>query len=439
MLRLRVIRWPLKHSATLALGVLLLTCAALAATDITRDLQKQNELRQSEFRKSELALRAELELGHAVQSFKDCLLRDDAGDCDGFYRHIQAIEQLASAYGAQGATLMDEGRNLTALRESLGSYRSALEEVLEMENQHAPVREIDAAVKGVDRPIAAELSRLVEVSSEHPSTWRVPRGPSILLLISAVLSALLLLPRIAVIPALRRRSARSARTLRDLSNRMLEWEDDRKAKAFVRLHDEVCQSLSGIMYFLTSAQHATAGAPGLAPTYVPEAVIPSLQSVIRDARALAFQLRPARMQEAGVLATLRSLWIDGHSVNQRPLIEPCIAVEEQHIPAELKPVILRIAQTTVEFGGQQREIGPIVWSLGHDEHSLTLSIGLRAPNSTPANGGAVQTEAPTRTVSFAEAVRAGVVLSGGESESTQDADGAMTIMNRWSLEDMQRG
>jgi hypothetical protein len=39
---------------------------------------------------------------------------------------------------------------------------------------------------------------------------------------------------------------------------------------------------------------------------IPEPVIPSLQAVIHDARAVALQLRPPRMQEAGVLATLHS-------------------------------------------------------------------------------------------------------------------------------------
>ncbi len=430
MTRRPVIRLPLNHSTALALGVLFLTCAALAATDITSDLQKQRQLRQIGSRKAELALRGELELGHAVQSFKDCLLRDDPDDCDGFYRRIHVVEQVASAYKAQSAPLADENRSLTALRESLGDYRSALDEVLQMQNQHASIREIDAAVKGMDRPIATELSRLVELSARYPSTWRVPPGPALLLSISMMLAALLLFPRITANRG--RRFTRSARSLRDLSNRMLEWEDDRKAKAFVRLHDEVCQSLSGIMYFLCS-QHATAGAHGLA-----EPVIPSLQSVIRDARELAFQLRPARMQEAGVLATLSALWVDGHSLHQGPLIEPRIALDEQHIPDELKPVILRIAQMTLEFAGQQREARPILWTLGRDARSLALSIGLRSPTSATASTKSPETTTCSGTVGFTEAIRAGVVLSGGDSESSHDADGAITIVNTWSLDDVHQ-
>src|SRR4029077_10115743 len=154
------------------------------------------------------------------------------------------------------------------------------------------------------------------------------------------------------------------------------WDEDKKAKAFVRLHDGVCQSLTGIMYFLKSAQHVAAGGPSLLSERIPEPVIPSLQAVIQDARAVALQLRPPRMQEAGLLATLHSLWVDSRALNPALVIKPRTLLEERDIPKGLKPVILRIAQMTLEFAEQTSSACRVAWVLERSGETLRLSIDI---------------------------------------------------------------
>src|SRR4029077_17588378 len=100
-------------------------------------------------------------------------------------------------------------------------------------------------------------------SSSRHSGWRVPLGQAFCLMVYTTLAALFL--HLTLQPPIRlaRRSHETAQSVRHLSNQMMEWEEDKEAKAFVRLHDGVCQSLTGIMYFLNSAARVATGGDAL--------------------------------------------------------------------------------------------------------------------------------------------------------------------------------
>src|ERR1700680_1585805 len=188
-----------------------------------------------------------------------------------------------------------------------------------MQSRHATIQEIDSVVKGEDRPVAAGLSELAALSSSRHSGWHVPLGQTFWLMVYTALAALSLY---LTFQSSIRHPHETAQSVRQLSNRMMEWEEDKKAKAFERLHDGVCQSLAAIMYLLRSTQRVAAGGQYPLTELIPEPVIPSLQAAIQDARAVALQLRPPRMQQAGLLATLNSLWVDSRALYPTLLIKP---------------------------------------------------------------------------------------------------------------------
>jgi signal transduction histidine kinase len=412
-----------------------LALATAIGIDVGRDLRQQSAVRQAESQKQQLALVGQLELAHAVQDFKDCLLRGDASYCEGFYRHIQAVDRTVSLYGAQGTRLPDETKALATLRRALSVYRSALYEVRDMQSRHATIQEIDSEVRGEDRPVAAGLSELAALPSGRNSGWRVPPGQAILLMVCATLACLFIYATFLTSIRRGKRSKESAQSLRQLSNRMIAWEEDKDAKAFVRLHDGVCQSLSAIMYFLKSAQHVSAGGHLVLSELIPEPVIPSLQAVIQDARAVALQLRPPRMQEAGVLATLRSLWMDCRVRNPGLGIGPCALLEERDIPEGLKPVILRIAQMTLDFAEQRPSACRVAWVLERDGPTLRLSIDMAAASQVTPEQSPPQTSASTTAFDLLDAIGARVVLSGGSSDVVRNGAGCATIVSTWPLDD----
>jgi len=167
-------RLPLPRGVTGGIATLFLALAIGTAIDVARDFARQSELRQIESQKRELALLGEVELGHAVQDFGDCLLRGDTSYCEDFVPHIQAVDRTVSLYGAQGAQRPDERKVFATLQQALSTYRSALDELREMQGRHATIQEIDSVLKGEARPVAAGLSELAGLSSSSHSGWHVP-------------------------------------------------------------------------------------------------------------------------------------------------------------------------------------------------------------------------------------------------------------------------
>jgi two-component system NarL family sensor kinase len=229
-----------------------------------------------------------------------------------------------------------------------------------------------------------------------------------------------------------RRSHETAQLIRQLSNRMMEWEEDKKAKAFERLHDGVCQSLAAIMYLLRSTQRVAIGGQYPLTEVIPEPVIPSLQAVIQDARAVALQLRPPRMQQAGLLATLNSLWVDSKALYPTLLIRPRALIEERDIPEGLKPVILRIAQMTLDFAAQNSSACRVAWLLERSGEMLRLSIDMAVDDAHASPQQSPQQASPSATtLNPLEVIRARVALSGGSSEWVTNVTGRRTIVSNW--------
>jgi hypothetical protein len=416
-----MLRSSLPRGAVLAIATLLLGLAISTGIGMARDYHRHSELRDSANQKRLLTLVGEVELGNAVQDFKDCLLRSDASYCDDCERHIQVLERTVSFYDTQGTQRLDERKVLAGVRQALSDYLSAVVAVRDMQSRHMTIGEIDAAVKGADRPIAADLRELAALSNQS-AEWHLPLAPTLGLALCTLfggLFAYLSLPTSAR-PGTRLQG--SPTLLPQLSSRLFEWDEERKTNAFLRLHDGVCQSLSGIMYFLKSAQLAAA-------VEVPESVIPSLQAVIQDTRAVALQLRPPRMEDAGLVATLNSLWVDARALNSALAIKSHMLVDECDIPEELKPILLRIARMAVDSGGQN-SASRVLWELARSGETLRLSIETAADD-----GSRRQALSSTGGHSSFDAIQAVIVLTGGSLDRVRNSDGTKTLICSWPLAD----
>ena len=176
---------------------------------------------------------------------------------------------------------------------------------------------------------------------------------------------------------------------------------------------------------------ASSAQPDRGVTIIPEPIIPSLQAVIQDARAVALQLRPPRMQEAGLLATLNSLWVDSRALDPSLVIEPRALVNERDIPDGLKPVILRIAQMTLDFAAQDPSARHVAWVLGRSGQELQLSVDMAVDAHVSPRQSSQQPSPSAAALNPLEAIRARVSLSGGSSECVRNAAGRGTIVCSW--------
>ena len=408
-----------RPSTTAVIAVSLLAIAAISGVDLGRDLHRQSAARQVQFQKRQLALLGQLELGRAVQDFKDCLLRAASSYCDDFYNHIQAVDREVSLYRAQYAERADEQQALAGLKQALVGYESALDEMRDMQRRHASIQEIDGVVRGADRPAARELTVLANAAVTGPSGWTVPVGSGIALLISVVLAGVFL--RLAFGSALPFGSRSSERVLRppELLARMITWEEDRRDKLATRLRDEVCQALSAIKYFLETMQ--AAAARGVA-NELPTSVIPSLQAAIRQTREIAQQLEPASRPDSGMLAAVQTLWTETRAINPAVVIEARTELRERDIPEGLAPIIFRIARMVAELAERELPVSRIVWMLQRDSRGLRLTVELSNDDQPLIHASALNQ---------LKAVRACVVLSGGSSEPARDTGRSTAIVAAW--------
>jgi hypothetical protein len=415
------LRSTLPRGASAAIATLLLGLAISIGVGLVRDFHRTNELRDSANQKRLLSLVGEVELGNAVQDFKDCLLRGDASYCEDCERHIQVLERTVAFYDAQGTLRADERKIVIALRQSLSDYVSAVVAVRDMQSRHMTIAEIDAAVKGADRPIASGLRELTALSNQR-AEWAVSAVPTVGVTLCVLLGVVFGYLSLSVLSRPGARRQGSPAVLPQLSSRLFEWDEERKVNAFLRLHDGVCQSLSGIMYFLKSGQLA-------AVSEVPESVIPSLQAAIQDTRAVALQLRPPKMEDAGLLATLSSLWVDARAINTALEIKSRTLIDECEIPEELKPIILRIARMTVDSAGEDPASCRVLWELSRSGEALRLSIETAAESDGSGRHG----QPSGGTHAGFDAIQAVVVLSGGSLDRVRNADGSKTLVCCWPL------
>jgi len=109
------------------------------------------------------------------------------------------------------------------------------------------------------------------------------------------------------------------------------------------------------------------------------------------------------------------------------VIKPRALVEERHIPEGLKPVILRIAQMTLDFAAQNPAACRVVWVLERSGQMLQLSIDLTVDAHISP-----QTSASATGLDPVEAIRARVALSGGTSDCVCNVAGRRTIVSNWN-------
>jgi len=406
---------------TAAIAVCLLAIAAGSGIDLGNDLHRQSTARQVQFQKRQLALLGQLELGRAVQDFKDCLLRGASSYCDDFFDHIQAVDRDLSLYRAQSTERADEQQALAGLKQALMSYESALDEMRDMQRRHATIQEIDGAVKGADRPAAQELTVLANAAATGHYGWTVPVRPAVALLISTVLTGVLLrLTFGSALPFGRRSRERLRRPPELLAlARMITWEEDRRDKLAARLRNEICQALCAIKYFLECMQ--TAAARGVA-NELPTPVIPSLQVAIRQTREIAQQLRPSSVPDSGVLAAAQALLVHARTINPALVIEASCELPERDIPEELAPIIFHIARMVAELGERPLSVSRIVWTLQKESRGLRLAIELSKDDQPLIHASALDQ---------LKAILACVVLSGGSSEAPRNTGRSTAIVAAW--------
>ena len=128
--------------------------------------------------------------------------------------------------------------------------------------------------------------------------------------------------------------------LRCLSRQLIDTQEQERQRIAMDLHDGIGQLLSGLKF---SIMNHLNGTPEVGAEFL-ENLSVKLEESIVEVRRIAMDLRPAMLDDLGVIATLQ--WLCDTYRQQHPdlFLTTQIAVQEEDIPEPLKAAIFRISQ-----------------------------------------------------------------------------------------------
>ncbi len=128
--------------------------------------------------------------------------------------------------------------------------------------------------------------------------------------------------------------------LRQLSSQLLTMQEDERKRIARELHDGIGQSLSAVKFRLESALQQK----GRGRTKALGELLPLLGGCIDESRRMQMDLRPALIDDLGILPTLTWFCREFEKTYKGIRIEKHLTIQEEKVPDLLKIVIFRMLQ-----------------------------------------------------------------------------------------------
>jgi signal transduction histidine kinase len=248
-----------------------------------------------------------------------------------------------------------------------------------------------------------------------------------LLIMSGLYAVLLLVVRHAnkIIERQQRTITERNQTLALLADDMLKAEDERKRKIAFELHEGVAQTLAAVKLKAEIGQREEADGPVAASA---NSMIPMLQEAIEDVRAIATDLRPASLDDLGLLPTVG--WLCREFERRHPAIriERLISLQEREIPASLKGILYGIIMSVLGDLAHHQQAVRVRLGLALDGDLLVLLVD----NSGDAPAGKLSLRADSGPLARAGRMNELTTLSGGVFTATGRSDGGATLRAVWT-------
>ena len=168
---------------------------------------------------------------------------------------------------------------------------------------------------------------------------------------------------------------RGEETLRTLSRRLLSAQEEERRRVARELHDEVGQVLTAVKIQLQSLLRGTGSAAP--PAARLQAAVDSVDQAIGGLRVLAFELRPAILDDLGLAAALR--WqSDRFAVETGMAVDVAIDPLEERLPTEVETACFRVVQEALTNVARHAKATRVEIELrrgpAEDPHSLAMRV-----------------------------------------------------------------
>jgi PAS domain S-box-containing protein len=166
--------------------------------------------------------------------------------------------------------------------------------------------------------------------------------------------------------------AHSEKQLRLLSSQLLRAQEKERKRVAQELHDGIGQQLTAIKFRL---EQAIGQANGRLTGFEPLApIIPMIQNAIKEVRRISMDLRPAILDQVGILPTIAWLCREFQTSFLSIRVEKQIGLEEEDVTEPLKIVIFRVLQEALNNVGKHSNAGVVRISLKKVTGGIELII-----------------------------------------------------------------
>jgi signal transduction histidine kinase len=199
--------------------------------------------------------------------------------------------------------------------------------------------------------------------------------------------------------------------LRFLSNQLLMVEEKERKRIAQELHDEIGQSLTGIKFAVDNATNLIAGGKTAECVQALERVVTLIRNAIEEARRISVSLRPAIIDQLGIIATISWYCREYRKIYTGIRLEQRITAKEAEIPEHLKIIIYRILQETLTNVAKHSNAEQVHVILTCRDGKLILVVQDNGPGFTP---GAAQPSTGENLGFGLLSLRERVEVSGGQ-------------------------
>lgn len=203
--------------------LLALALGVVALHGLTGLGQAWGKVEQETLVKKDAITTGYMNFGNAIHHFKNYMLR--GGDYDKqFKSDVDALDTIAAAYLATESVSPDERQLLDQILASTKDYRAAMATLTDLrsKNPAVAITELDKAVKGADKPIAAALNKLLELTKQNADSQSaaVTHALSLAYREILVLGAIIVVISIALALAITRAITRPVHYVADMMAKM---------------------------------------------------------------------------------------------------------------------------------------------------------------------------------------------------------------------------
>lgn len=223
----------------------------------------------------------------------------------------------------------------------------------------------------------------------------------------------------------------SERDLRALSGRLVEAQEQERARLAKELHDSIGANLAAIKYILEAKrfQMGAGNEPSEGATL--EKIIDLVRETIEESQRIATNLRPSILDDMGILAAIQWVVRKSREIYSAIRVETNVEVLEEDVPDSLKIVILRIVQEALNNAAKHSEADAIQLCLKKNRACLDLIV---KDNGKGFRMDKVQSEGNLSEGMGLKGMRERAELYGGTFQIDSEEGKGCTLNASWPLD-----